>query len=70
MKNDRLEPCYYGRRQVIYVTVSTVDRQKCKNLSIYGESFEHVLKAIDGGLTQNFGKTGSPRPKGRPRRAK
>lgn len=70
MVKNRLEGCYYGHRQVVYVTITTVDRTKSKNLSVYGESFARVLKAIDAGLTQRFGRTGAPRPKGRPRRTK
>lgn len=70
MKSTRLEPCYYGRRQVVYVTISSVDRRKSKSVSVYGETHDQVVRTIDMALTNRFGKTGAPRPKGRPRRAK
>jgi len=68
MKNGRLEPCYYGRREVVYVTIVSVDRTLSKNLSVYGHSHSDVVRAIDEGLALRFGKTGASRPKGRPRR--
>ena len=60
MKNadGRLENCYYGKRRVIYVTIASVDRRRCKNLSVYGHDWDRVLKAVDAGLTKEFGKTG------------
>jgi hypothetical protein len=70
MKNGRLEPCYYGRREVVYVTIVSVDRTRSKNLSVYGHSHKQVVRAIDDGLTRSFGKTGCARPKGRPRKSR
>lgn len=70
MKNGRLEPCYYGRREVVYVTIVSVDRTLSKNLSVYGHSHAEVLRAIDEGLSSRFGKTGASRPKGRPKRSR
>lgn len=69
MKNDRLEPCYYGHRKVVYVAITSVDRKQSRNLSVYGHSHDQVVRAIDEGLSARFGKTGAPRPKGRPKRA-
>lgn len=70
MKNGRLEPCYYGRREVVYVSITSVNRSESRNLSVYGHSHDQVVRAIDEGLSARFGKTGGPRPKGRPKRAK
>lgn len=70
MKSAKLEPCYYGRRVVVYVSITSVDRSQSRNLSVYGHSHAQVVRAIDKGLSAHLGKTGGPRPKGRPKRAK
>lgn len=64
--NGSLPPCYYGKRQVVYVQVRTPDNTTTKLLSVYGHTFDQVLGAVDRGLQSDFGKVGSPRPGGRP----
>lgn len=64
----RLENCYYGQRQVIYVTITTVDRKTSRNLSVYGHTHEQVIQAVDSGLTQAFGRVGTPGRRGRRRK--
>lgn len=68
----KLENCFYGRRQVVYVQIQqpTHRGEPQKHLSVYGQSLERVIKVVDGALAKAFGKTGVGRPPGRPRKKK
>ena len=68
-RHMKLASCYYGTRKVIYVRIGHPDAKNGQKLvSVYGHTLQAVILAIDSALTETFGKVGSPRPKGRPKK--
>ena len=63
----KLNSCYYGERRVIYIRIGYPDHKNGQKLvSVYGHTLDQVIRVVDKGVTEAFGKVGANRPKGRP----
>ncbi len=73
---QRAEGHFYGKRKVVYVQISEPAHrgEAQKHLTVYGKTVAQVVKAVDKGLADVFGKTSaghaSVRPKGKKKRKK
>lgn len=71
---QKIEPCWFGDRQIIYVRIERPDHNGpggARHFVVYGHSLDKVVKEVTDGLAASFGWHGGGRVrKGRPPKAR